>query len=56
MTQWLATRVFIAFFLTLFGLHMLFGNDTQALIGAALSGIGLTFLFWAWVEVKKSGR
>lgn len=55
MKIWLAIRIFIAFFLALFGLHFVFGpaDNSPLLLGAAVSSIGLTFLCVMWLEVRR---
>ncbi len=52
----LVLRLFIAFFLTLFGIALAAKTEDQGqlLVGAVLGAIGLTFLFLLWAAQRKS--
>ncbi len=44
MSTWLTVRTFIALFLALLGIGMMFTPDIRIFVGAALAAIGFTFL------------
>lgn len=52
----LVARLFIAFFLTLFGSAILAKTERegQMFVGAILGALGLTFLFLLWLAQRKS--
>ncbi len=52
----LVLRLFIAFFLTLFGIAVLAKTESEAqmLAGAIVGAVGLTFLFLLWAAQKRS--
>ena len=50
LSSWVIVKVFIAFFLTVFGLAMVIGrSDMSNLLGAFLASIGLTYLTLLWI-------
>jgi hypothetical protein len=49
-SSFLIFRIFIAFFLSIFGLVLAF--DGSPLVGSVLSAIGLTFLTVMWMIVR----
>ncbi len=51
MRVWLAVRIFLAFFLTLFGVSVIL-NPAGSLIGSAVASVGLTFLCLLWLEAR----
>ena len=53
MDIWLTIRSFIAFFLFLLGLAIMFGNsDGRAFLGAFLGALGLSFFWRLWVAMR----
>ena len=50
LSSWIVLKVFIAFFLTSFGLAMVIGrSNTAAFLGAFFASIGLTYLTLLWI-------
>ena len=50
LSSWVVLKLFIAFFLTLFGLAMVIGrSDTAMFLGAFFASIGLTYLTLVWI-------
>ena len=50
LNSWVILKLFIAFFLTLFGLAMVIGrSDMPNLLGAFFASIGLTYLTLLWI-------
>ncbi len=51
----LIVRLFIAFFLTLYGIAVLVKADGEAqmLFGATVGAIGLTFIFLLWAAQRR---
>jgi hypothetical protein len=44
MSTWLTVRTFIALFLAILGVGMMFTADIRIFVGAMIAAIGLTFL------------
>lgn len=56
MDIWLTIRTFIAFYLLLLGLAVMFGtSDGRAFLGAFLAALGLSFFWRLWVAMR-TGR
>jgi hypothetical protein len=55
MNPWLTTRMFIAVFLALFGIGLMFvrSEDGRVLGGAGIAAIGLTFLLRVALELRR---
>lgn len=50
LSDWIVLKVFIAFFVTLIGLAMVFGrSDMSMFLGAFFASIGLTYLTLLWI-------
>ena len=56
MDIWLTIRTFIAFYLLLLGVAVMFGSSEQrALLGAFLAALGMSFFWRLWVAMR-TGR
>jgi hypothetical protein len=62
MNTWLTIRTFIAFYLLLLGLALMFGNSdvfgnsaVRAFLGPFLAALGLSFFWRLWVAMR-TGR
>ncbi len=55
MNPYLTLRTFIAVFLTLFGIGLIFvpPQDERMMIGAAIAAIGITFLLRMRIELRQ---
>jgi hypothetical protein len=54
MNNWLAVRAFIAFYLAILGVGLMFGQqDERLMVGALLVTIGVTFLLRMVVELRQ---
>jgi len=54
MNNWLAVRAFIAFYLAVLGVGLMFGQQDQRLmVGALLVTIGVTFLVRMAIEFRQ---
>jgi hypothetical protein len=53
MSIWITIRSFLAFYVFLFGVAFMAGvPDMRALLGAALSAVGVTFFWRLWVAMR----
>jgi hypothetical protein len=53
MDIWITIRTFIAFYLLLVGLGVMFGtNDSRVFLGAFLAAIGVSFFWRLWVAMR----
>ncbi len=53
MNVWLVIRSFSAIFLCLMGMALIFGRaDAQAVVGAMLAALGLSFFWRLWIAAR----
>lgn len=55
-SPWLAVRIFLAMFLSVFGVSMAFRTlpgSPASLLGAVIAALGLGFLWLAWFAQKR---